>query len=153
MHTHSIIVRGFHLDAYGHVNNARYLEYLEEARWEFFKDCGGTLHELEKLNIGLFLVRLESDFRKPSFLDDRLQVLTKVIKVGSRSLVFEQKIIHHSSRDIVIEAVLTGAVVNLKTQKSMYINEETRPIFNRMLEYTTTTNHQSTEQTHHAHVF
>lgn len=27
-----IKVRGYHLDVYQHVNNARYLEFLEEAR-------------------------------------------------------------------------------------------------------------------------
>lgn len=27
-----IIVRGYHLDGYQHVNNARYLEFLEEDR-------------------------------------------------------------------------------------------------------------------------
>ena len=31
-----IRVRGYHLDLYGHVNNARYLEFLEEARWDLF---------------------------------------------------------------------------------------------------------------------
>ncbi|WP_193386247.1 acyl-CoA thioesterase, partial [Yersinia pestis] len=34
MHTH-IKVRGFHIDVFQHVNNARYLEFLEEARWEW----------------------------------------------------------------------------------------------------------------------
>ncbi len=29
-----IKVRGYHLDVYQHVNNARYLEFLEEARWD-----------------------------------------------------------------------------------------------------------------------
>ena len=36
-HLHNIKVRGFHTDLYGHVNNARYLEFLEEARWEFLE--------------------------------------------------------------------------------------------------------------------
>ena len=30
-----IVIRGYHLDAYRHVNNARYLEFLEEARWQY----------------------------------------------------------------------------------------------------------------------
>ena len=29
-----IKVRGYHLDVYQHVNNARYTEFLEEARWD-----------------------------------------------------------------------------------------------------------------------
>jgi thioesterase III len=33
VHTIDIKVRGYHLDVFSHVNNARYLEFLEEARW------------------------------------------------------------------------------------------------------------------------
>jgi len=29
IHHHEIKVRGFHTDMFGHVNNARYLEFLE----------------------------------------------------------------------------------------------------------------------------
>lgn len=31
-------VRGYHVDVFGHVNHARYLEFLEEARWAFFEE-------------------------------------------------------------------------------------------------------------------
>ena len=31
--TTEIVIRGYHVDIYGHVNNARYLEFLEEDRW------------------------------------------------------------------------------------------------------------------------
>lgn len=33
-----LTVRNYHLDGYGHVNNARYLEFLEEARWAFLRN-------------------------------------------------------------------------------------------------------------------
>ena len=36
MHESEVRVRGFHVDVYQHVNNARYLEFLEDARWHFF---------------------------------------------------------------------------------------------------------------------
>ena len=29
-----ITVRGFHIDVFGHTNNARYLEFMEIARWD-----------------------------------------------------------------------------------------------------------------------
>jgi thioesterase-3 len=28
-----ITIRGYHVDGFGHVNNARYLEFFEEDRW------------------------------------------------------------------------------------------------------------------------
>ena len=34
----NVRVRNYHLDGYGHVNNARYLEFLEEARWAFLRN-------------------------------------------------------------------------------------------------------------------
>ena len=41
-HQIRIKVRGYHLDVFQHVNNARYLEFLEEARWTYFDDHGLT---------------------------------------------------------------------------------------------------------------
>lgn len=35
---YSFEVRGYELDSFNHVNNAVYLNYLEVARWKFFKD-------------------------------------------------------------------------------------------------------------------
>ena len=40
MSTTRISVRGYHEDRFGHVNNARYLEFLEEARWAQFAEHG-----------------------------------------------------------------------------------------------------------------
>ena len=42
MHQSAVRVRGYHLDVFQHVNNARYLEFLEEARWSYFEDTGLT---------------------------------------------------------------------------------------------------------------
>ena len=54
----NIRVRNYHLDGYGHVNNARYLEFLEEARWAFFEEHG-LLSEID----GLMLVVVRTDIR------------------------------------------------------------------------------------------
>ncbi|MEK9712132.1 MAG: thioesterase family protein, partial [Thalassolituus sp.] len=35
-----IRVRGYHLDVYQHVNNGRYMEFIEEARWAFMDETG-----------------------------------------------------------------------------------------------------------------
>lgn len=39
-HKHDFEVQGYELDSFNHVNNAVYLNYLESARWNFFKDYG-----------------------------------------------------------------------------------------------------------------
>ena len=35
MNSIELTVRGFHCDMFAHVNNARYLEFLEDARWDW----------------------------------------------------------------------------------------------------------------------
>ena len=38
MFDYKFSVRGYELDSYGHVNNAVYLNYFEQARWEIFRN-------------------------------------------------------------------------------------------------------------------
>lgn len=55
-----VVVRGYELDSFGHLNNSVYLNYAEQAKWEF-------LHEHKLLEIvehyGLFPVILENNIR------------------------------------------------------------------------------------------
>ena len=37
---YSFVVRGHEMDSFGHVNNAVYLQYLEQARWEIIREAG-----------------------------------------------------------------------------------------------------------------
>ncbi len=47
-------MRGYELDSFGHVNNAVYLNYLEQARWEIVQKLG--VLELLKKNDCIFIV-------------------------------------------------------------------------------------------------
>lgn len=53
-------VRGYELDTFGHVNNSVYLNYAEEAKWDFFQETG----MLEMIRgRGIFPVILENNIR------------------------------------------------------------------------------------------
>ena len=54
-----IKVRGYHLDLYGHVNNARYLEFLEEARWAF-AETNLDFDEWQRRGIAFSVVNINS---------------------------------------------------------------------------------------------
>lgn len=45
-----LTVRGYELDSFNHANNAVYLNYLEQARWEIFRETG-TLEYLTEHQI------------------------------------------------------------------------------------------------------
>ena len=61
-HTH-LTVRGYHLDVYRHVNNARYLEFLEEARWDYF-DHNGLAEFFRNSRYGMAIVHIDIHYRR-----------------------------------------------------------------------------------------
>ena len=68
-----IKVHGYHLDVYQHVNNARYLEFLEEARWNALED-GILIKTLQEKNWGFAVVNINIAFRRAAVLGDVLEM-------------------------------------------------------------------------------
>ena len=64
-------VRGYHLDFYGHVNNARYLELLEEARWRMLEGRV-DLNRWQRENRALVVVRMGFSFEEGIAETERL---------------------------------------------------------------------------------
>jgi thioesterase III len=52
VHEYTILIREHHLDTFGHVNNATYLDILEEARWDLVTRNGYGLEEVHRLKVG-----------------------------------------------------------------------------------------------------
>lgn len=79
-----IKVRGYHLDVYQHVNNARYLEFLEEARWDGLENSPAFQWMTEK-NIAFVVVNININYRRPAVLGDVLTVSSKLEQQAARS--------------------------------------------------------------------
>jgi acyl-CoA thioester hydrolase len=52
IHEYPVVIREHHLDTFGHVNNAAYLDILEEARWDLITRNGYGLDEVHRLKVG-----------------------------------------------------------------------------------------------------
>jgi acyl-CoA thioester hydrolase len=82
---HPITVRYADLDPQGHVNNAVYLSYLEQAR-------AGYLRELslwdgrDFLDIGIILAETQITYRAPILLYQPIRVGVRVTRLGNKSL-------------------------------------------------------------------
>ncbi|XXQ68229.1 acyl-CoA thioesterase [Neisseriaceae bacterium B1] len=95
-------VHNYHLDGYGHVNNARYLEFLEAARWHFFAelDLKAALRQAQ-----LVVSHMDIRYRRAASLDDELQIHTELIAVQSRQIQVAQRI--ECSSKICVSATVT----------------------------------------------
>ena len=58
----AIVIREEHLDTFGHVNNARYLEIFEQARWDLITDNGFGLDHVKATGTGPVVLELSLRF-------------------------------------------------------------------------------------------
>lgn len=84
----SLVVRFRDLDAMGHVNNATYLTYLEEARVRFWDHLASLHPEIQADRFPFVVARAEIDYRAPLFLGDRVWIDLTVPRIGNRSFDF-----------------------------------------------------------------
>jgi thioesterase-3 len=116
-------VRGFHLDVYGHVNNARYLEFLEDARWTLI-ESRIDLENWRKLGFGFTIVKITINYRKAGRLNDVLDIKTRLEKLGGRSGVFKQEITLASTGEPVADAEVVFVILDLQTRKATHLEGE-----------------------------
>ncbi|MDG1262127.1 MAG: acyl-CoA thioesterase, partial [Flavobacteriales bacterium] len=67
---YTVEVRFGDIDVMGHVNNAVYLSYFEQARMAFFKELIGG--EWDWNEAGILLARNEVDYIQPILLSDQV---------------------------------------------------------------------------------
>ena len=106
----SLRVRTYECDGYGHVNNANYLNYLEFARYELLRDIGFDYQKAINEGFGVYIARIEIDYKKPAVTDDLLTIKTWPVKKGAVSGIFAQQI--RRGDDLLAEAKVTWAFVD-----------------------------------------
>jgi acyl-CoA thioester hydrolase len=99
-HRHEVEVRLSDTDAMGHVNNARYLTYVEIARVAYYEDVTGNalplgVHGAEE---GMILAEIRMTYRSPAFYGETLTVETRAERIGRSSFGMVHRITAPESR-------------------------------------------------------
>lgn len=115
-------VHGFHLDLYGHVNHARYLEFLEAARWSLLE--GPVLDWFMAQNYALVVTRIDIHYLRPALMGQMLRVETQMGEVQKRSAVIHQKIFNKATGKLLTEADVTIAVLHPSSPRALTIEGE-----------------------------
>ncbi len=88
---HLIEVRYGDLDPQGHVNNAKFLSYMEQARVFYLKQLklweGGTFQ-----NMGIILADVQLTFKKAIQFGDPIRVGVCISRIGNKSMTSEYRI-------------------------------------------------------------
>jgi thioesterase-3 len=116
-HAIDIRVRGYHMDVFGHVNNARYLEFLEDARWAFF-DGDYSIEQFAKIGFAFNVVNININYRKPASLNDLLTVETGLEKFGKRSVTLYQQVTDKDNGNTIADALVTFVLLDMQKHKA-----------------------------------
>ncbi|MCP5269107.1 MAG: acyl-CoA thioesterase [Zoogloeaceae bacterium] len=117
-------VRGYHVDVFGHVNHARYLEFLEEARWAFFDDWPVLTAALHARSIVHAVVNITADYKSQATVGDLLRVETAPVRVGNSSLVVAQSIKQMGTGKPVVDAKITSVFLESASGKTTSIRDD-----------------------------
>ena len=90
-HSTRVEVRFVDIDAFGHVNNANYLSYIEQARVNYFDGIVNWPYDWSKE--GIILAKAELDYIQPIKFKDEITIYTRCSRLGNKSLDLEYRII------------------------------------------------------------
>lgn len=111
-HKFPIRVRNYHVDSQGIVHNAIYLEYCETGRVEYVRELGIKLMPTGTFDHGVMInvKRNEINYEAPAYVDDLINVYTRISYIKNSSFCFEHLILNSETGQLLV------------TQKSVQVN-------------------------------
>jgi acyl-CoA thioester hydrolase len=138
--THRLTVRFRDCDALGHVNNAVYFTYLEQARIAWWRHLGGLLEQpLEGTRgstIGLpgadtIIAHAECDYRAPAYMNDDLDIQLTLGASGRSSFTLHYAIVNAATGQPIAGGKTVSVTFDYATGRSIPIPEATRALLER----------------------
>ncbi|MBW2734753.1 MAG: acyl-CoA thioesterase [Deltaproteobacteria bacterium] len=114
-----IVVRSTDLDEYSHVNNAKFVEYLEWGRYEWFdRSNAGEAFSAEKdQELGAVIAKMEVSYLQEARRGDALSIRTALVRLGGKSMRFRQCIFN--GEHMICEAQIIGVLFDLQARRSL----------------------------------
>ena len=114
--SYSLTIREAHLDTFGHVNNAVYLQLLEEARWEFITSKGYGLATVQKTGVGPTILEFNLKFIKELKLRQKITIVSQGISYEKKIGKLKQDI-YNENQELCFEGLMTYGLFDTKERK------------------------------------
>jgi acyl-CoA thioester hydrolase len=121
-HAIELTARFGDVDMLGHVNNAQYITYVEEARIQYVRDVLGW--DGTPATLGLIVARIAIDYLLPIYAGQQVRVFTRCTRLGNKSF----DLAHLMSREDVLASKIETTLVayDAMTEQSHVIPEARR---------------------------
>lgn len=119
-------VRSYELDAYGHVNNAVYVQWLEQARCAMLMDEGFDYYDIERRwGVRYVTVAVHVDYEAGLHLDQPVVVRTSITRTGRSSFGLLQEIFREEPEEQrAAKAAVTIVFTDPEMKQSVPLPEE-----------------------------
>jgi acyl-CoA thioester hydrolase len=125
---HPIEVRYGDLDPQGHLNNAKYLTYFEQARVMYFKHLALFDPDLPFTEIGVILADIHITYHEPVLWGAPVKVGVRTAKIGSKSLTVEQCVMDETTGQAYASGTVILVAYDYHSHKTTPVPEEWRKI-------------------------
>jgi len=120
-----IQVRYGDLDPQWHVNNSRFLTYMEQARLEYLQHLG-FFDGKSFLDLRLIIADVHVAYKAPIELGQRVRVGTRTAKIGTKSITFEYVIEDEESGQVCATGEVVGVCYNFRTHETQPVPADWR---------------------------
>lgn len=115
-HLYPLSILESHLDTFGHVNNAVYLEIFEEARWDLITGNGYGLNQILESGFGPVVLEINLRFRKELKLRQKVTIETTLKSYDKKLVTIAQEIVDEEGQSYCSAEFRCG-LFDLKARK------------------------------------
>jgi len=123
---HPIEVRYGDLDPQGHVNNAKYLTYFEQARLAYWIQMGLFTKDQSFMELGVILADIHITFLEPVYYGQNIKVGVRVSKLGNKSMAWEQNSVDADTGKELAKGEVIVVAYDYKEERTISIPQEWR---------------------------
>lgn len=123
-HVVELAVRVQDIDAYGHVNNAVYLTWLDRAAWSHSAALGVPLEHCIAVRRGMAARRIEIDYLRAARAADTVYAATWIVSADARLRAERRfQIVRASDRETLARARVDYVCINLDSGRAVRMPE------------------------------
>lgn len=120
--TYPLVIKEHHLDTFGHVNNATYLNLLEEARWELITEQGYGLKKIQQSGLGPTILEITLKFYHELRLRESIVISSQLTDYDKKVGTIVQQI--HRDDQLCCEAKMLVGLFDLHKRKLVTPSDE-----------------------------
>jgi len=116
VHGKTIIISEAHLDSFGHVNNARYLELFEQARWDLITERGFGIDTIRRTRTGPTILEINIRFLKELNPRETVVIRTEMLSYERKVGKLRQQMLKADGA-LACEAIFTFGLFDVERRR------------------------------------